>query len=99
VLEDTFYYELANTQCGILEKGVRVIYKNRDKKYMLHSLSNSYEEEAPNCELKYLLISRERRFNLLDEIVEKTEDLRSVFVKKVQKLEDGWVIKLSNKMV
>jgi len=54
---------------GIVEKGVRTIYKRCDGDYILCSLSNNYEEEAHESELKYLLMSKERRFNVLDEIV------------------------------
>ena len=84
----------------MLEAGVRTIYLRADKKYMLHSLSNSYEEEAPNCELKYLLMSRQKRFNVVDQVVSKnSQEIASIFVKKVQRILNGFVLKLSNNMV
>ena len=99
ILEDVFYFELANGDCGVLEKGVRVIYRRSDKKYILHSLSNNYEEEAPDCELKFLLMSREKRFNVMDQVQEEPPSSPAVFVTKVQKVGYGWAIKLSNQMI
>ena len=101
MLEDTFYYELANDDCGILEKGVRLVYKRKDGKYMLRSLSNNYEEEAPNCDLKYLLIARQKRFNILDNVAQEAlaSPCPPVFLRRVQRMEEGWVVKLSNQMV
>jgi len=83
----------------VLETGVRTIFLRNDKKYIMHSLSNSYEEEAPDCELKYLLMGRTKKFNVVDEVVGKNKEVSSVFVKKVQRILDGWVLMLSNDML
>jgi hypothetical protein len=43
---------------GIIEKDVRALYQKNDGKYYLHSLTSGFEEDAGDCELKYLLMSK-----------------------------------------
>ena len=42
ILEDTYFYRLANDFCGVLEKGVRALYRHPDGRYLLRSLTNNY---------------------------------------------------------
>jgi hypothetical protein len=57
---------MKNEVSGIVEKDVRVLFQRSDGRYFLRSLTNNFEEEAGDCELKYLLMGKEKRFNVLD---------------------------------
>jgi hypothetical protein len=41
-----------------VEKDVRVLQQRTDGKYYLFSLSSNFEEEAVDCDLKYLLMGK-----------------------------------------
>lgn len=57
---------MSNESSGVVEKDVRVVQQRRDGKYYVVSLSSQFEEEANDCDLKYLLMGKERRFSVLD---------------------------------
>ncbi len=97
ILEDTYYFKLMNEMSGIVQKDVRVIYQKEASKYFLRSLTNNFEEEAGDCQLKYLLMGKERRFNILD--MYKKSNKNPIFIRKIQKINDGYIVKLSNQYI
>ena len=44
-------------------------------------------------------MSKEKRFNVLDQIKEESPREPAIFACKAQKVEDGWAVKLSNHMI
>jgi hypothetical protein len=51
-----------------------------------------------DCDLKYLLMGRERRFNVLDTVKAKAPAIPA-FVRKIQRTSDGFILRLSNKHI
>lgn len=49
---------MANESSGLVEKDVRVLQQRNDGRYYLVSLTSQFEEEAVDCDLKYLLMGR-----------------------------------------
>lgn len=98
LLEDTFYYKTASGMGGIIEKDVRALYQKNDGKYYLHSLTSGFEEDAGDCELKYLLMSKQKRFNVLDSLGFKSYG-EPLFPKKIQRINDGFILRLSNRHI
>ncbi len=98
VLEDTFYFKMTNESSGIVEKDVRVVQQRADGKYYLVSLSNRFEEEALDCDLKYLLMGKERRFNVMDSVKARAPS-DPTFVRKVQRIPQGYILRLSNRHI
>jgi hypothetical protein len=78
-------------------------------------LTNEYEEEAgEDCDLKYLLMGKDKKYSVLDEIVAKGEEERHIFVRKIKRIGEnglsafisenigykrGWLLKLSNSTI
>lgn len=81
-----------------MEKDVRVVQQRANGKYYLVSLSSRFEEEAADCELKYLLMGRERRFNVMDTVKPRVPAEPS-FVRKVQRIPGGYILRLSNRHI
>jgi hypothetical protein len=81
-----------------VERDVRVLQQRNDGKFYLLSLSSNFEEEAGECDLKYLLMGKERRFNVLDTI-KPTIPAEPVFVRKIQRIADGFILRLSNRHI
>jgi hypothetical protein len=44
-------------------------------------------------------MGRERRFNTLDDTPGEPTGVSAVFVRKMQRAEDGWLLRLSNKVI
>lgn len=89
---------MANESSGIVEKDVRVLQRKSDGKYYICSLTSDFEEEATDCDLKYLLMGRERRFNVLDSI-KTTISADPIFVRKIQRVSNGFILRLSNRHI
>lgn len=98
LLEDTFYYKTASGMGGIIEKDVRALYQRKDGKYYLYSLTSGFQEEAVDCQLKYLLMSKQKRFNVLDSLNYKSFG-QPFFPKKIQRITDGFILRLSNRHI
>lgn len=77
---------------------MRVLQQRSDGRFYLLSLSSNFEEEAGDCDLKYLLMGKERRFNVLDTI-RPNVPAESVFVRKIQRIPDGFILRLSNRHI
>lgn len=88
---------MGNDSSGVVEKDVRVVQQRGNGKYYLISLSSQFEEEAGDCDLKWLLMGKEKRFSVLDSI--KALPAQPAFVRKIQKVKDGYILRLSNKHI
>lgn len=97
MLEDTYYFRLGNDSSGVVEKDVRVVQQRGNGKYYIISLSSQFEEEAGDCDLKWLLMGKEKRFSVLDSI--KALPAQPTYVRKIQKVKDGFILRLSNKNI
>lgn len=87
MLEGTFYFKFANGQSGIIETDVRIVYQHSNGKYFVRSLTNDYEAEAgEDCDLKYLLMVRDKKYNVLDELGTRPAQEKTLLVRRVKRI-------------
>ena len=87
---------MASDKEAVIEKDIRLIYKGSQNKYIVRSLTNNYEEEAKDEDFKYLFMAKERKFNVIDTIQVDFNPKDFLFINKIQRLKQGFLLRLSN---